>query len=130
MGHGDRLAQHVEQRRGKLLPTVILAACLGEIGETLLDDLQIPVTQLPVDEVIETERGMGEVVLLDARGGVSQNPREVRIQRSSTVLGNGCGSTACARSDPRLASIRTSAKRAALNSLLASACPCWTFSAE
>ncbi len=78
MGHRDRLTQHVEQCRGELLLTVFLAVCLSDVGQPLLDELQVPVAQLAVDEVIEAERGMGEVVLLDARGGVGLDPREPR----------------------------------------------------
>ena len=50
MGQLERLAQHVE--RGSRQVVVVFAA---------FAQLQVPVAQLAVDEVVEAERGLGEV---------------------------------------------------------------------
>ena len=56
VGQGHGLGQDVQERRRQL----------GLAGaQPRLDQLQIPVAQLAVDEVIEAERGVGEVEALD-----------------------------------------------------------------
>ena len=113
VGERERLAQHVQQRAPDTV-VVELAA---------LDQLQVPVAQLAVDEVVEAERGLGEVEALDARRG--RRPcacRRDRIQRSSTVARPRRGLARRAR--PSV----SSTKRDALKSLLASAWPCSIFS--
>jgi NAD(P)-dependent dehydrogenase (short-subunit alcohol dehydrogenase family) len=50
----ERLAQHEAQRRGQL-----------RLADPALDELDVPVAQLAVDEVVERERGVREVVGVD-----------------------------------------------------------------
>ena len=70
----ERLAQHVQHRRRQV--GVELAA---------LRELEVPVAQLAVDEVVEAERGLGEVEAGDAVGDAAFAAcRRERIQRSST----------------------------------------------
>ena len=57
MGDGQRLGQHAERERADGLVVVGV--------QPRLDDLQVPVAQLAVDEVVEAERGAVELERLD-----------------------------------------------------------------
>ena len=75
MGDGQRLGQHVQQ--GGL-----------ELGlarpQARLDQLEVPVAQLAVDEVVQAERGVGEVVALDPP--VDLGPGALEAREDPAVL--------------------------------------------
>src|SRR5919107_1093668 len=47
--------------------SVASVAGVGVLGQARLDDLQVPVAQLAVDEVVQAEGGLGEVKAVHAR---------------------------------------------------------------
>ena len=47
-------------------------------AESALDELDVPVTELAVDELVELERGVSEVVGLEARRERVIDPRQAR----------------------------------------------------
>ena len=95
--------------------------------EARLDDLQVPVAQLAVDEVVEPERRAVELERLDRARGLGLGALQAR--EDPRVL--DCVPGAAARRPARRpSSARSSTSRDALNSLLASWRPCATFSSE
>ena len=89
----ERLGEHAE-REARDVPVVVVV-------EARLDDLQVPVAQLAVDEVVEPERGAVELERLDraapsrpsraagARGSRSPRPSAARPARRSSSAPSG-----------------------------------------
>ena len=92
----QRLAQDVQERA----PTSVLVELAA------LDQLEVPVAQLAVDEVVEPERGLGEVERRRCAAACRPSTRcsRERIQRSSTARGRG--------SAPRVRLARSAARSA------------------
>ena len=79
-------------------------------GQPRLDELQVPVAQLAVDEVVQPERGVREVVVLDPRGGVGRQSLEPR--EDPAVL-DACAAPGQACRAPRRAAARRLRQREA-----------------
>ena len=108
MGERERLGEHVS--------SVAAASPRVAVVEARLDQLEVPVAQLAVDEVVERRARRGgsrSPRCASAMASIARCRRE-RIQRSSTVRGRAAGS---ARRRRRR---RSSTSRDAFNSLLAS----------
>ncbi len=115
MRQGNRLAQHMEQvaasasappRRRGALTALVEARPSGPselssriaVGQPMLDQLQIPVAQLAIHEVVQPKRGVGEIVVFDSCGRVGLDARQAgedpavldgARQRLWLELGNG-----------------------------------------
>ena len=118
VGERQRPAQHVQQRRSarSRLPD----------AQARLDQLEVPVAQLAVDEVVQRRapRGRSRRPRSAPRSRASARARRERIQRSST---RGRPSRAGTRVGPRR---RSRISRAAFHSLFASAAPARPFLGE
>ena len=88
-----------------------------------LTQLDVPVAQLAVDEVVEAERGMGEVVGLDARGMSASIALQAREDPAVLDRASAAAARSTRRAPRRLLGDPQQPKRAALKSLLASAWP-------
>ena len=118
---GDRLAQDVQQRRGERGAVV----GIGVVAQARLDDLQVPVAQLAVDEVVEAERDLREVEAVQAR--LRLGLRRLQAREDPAVLdrarlrpgaGRGVGVVADAQHDEARRVVELVGERLALGDLL------------
>ena len=98
LGHerDDRVRQRERLARARAAASA--RPSRSPVVQARLDELEVPVAELAVDEVVERERGVREVEALDraATSAVARSRRE-RIQRSSTVLGADRGAGVAGR---------------------------------
>ena len=86
MGERERLAQHVQRDRGDLGVVVRV--------QPRLDQLEVPVAEVAVDEVVEPERRAVELEVLERLSiAAFARCRRERIHASSTVTARGSGSS-------------------------------------
>jgi hypothetical protein len=69
VGERERLGEHVQERRGHLRLAVT---------QPRFDELEVPVAELSVDEVVEPKRGVGQVVGLDSAIHLCPGPCQSR----------------------------------------------------